>query len=390
MLFSDMDRHYDGGKMHAEPSYDYLDRSARPEATAIRAVYEDWFRGFPEANKADLYGRFSSPIGSQHVSASFELYLFQLFKRLCYSVIVHPETPSDRGTHPDFLLEQPDGERLYVEAVQSIEMSDAEQAARARLNVVFDTINRLEVYGWFLGVDSRAYPDAPPSGRRLRGQLKRWLEGLNPDTVIENVQEHGHDAYPTFTWEDGEWEIQFTAFPRSPEKRDQPVGSVLGAYFSGARWLNTWETIRDTLISKGSRYAELDASLVIAVNASVFHLDEIAIMEALFGKEQFLFDRNAPDAGPEMRRTPNGFWHGPNGARYARVGGVLVGFDIHPWTIAVRPLTLFHNPWPREEVVGPITQLSRKVPVGERMESIDGLHPRDVLGLPRSYPGIDE
>ena len=370
VVFSDVDRQFDGPKMYGEPSYDYLDRSNRPEAAAIRAVYEEWFQEFPEAAKADLMGRFSSATDSQHVSAAFELYLFQLFKCLGYSVIVHPQTPSAKGTHPDFLLQHPDGDRLYVEAAQSIEINDVEQAARARLDVVFDAINRLEVSGWFLGVDSRTYPDTPPSGKRLRRQIKRWLEGLDPDTVIENVQGHSDDAYPTFPWNDGEWEIEFTPFPRSPQKRDQPVEGVIGAHSDGVRWLNTREKIRDTLISKAKHYGKLDAPLVVAVNAYFFRQDDIAIMEALFGQEQFLGPRKAPDAELEMRRAPNGFWHGPNGARHTGVGGVLVGYDINPWTIAVRPLTLFHNPWAQEEVVGAITQLSRKVPVDVGMEEI--------------------
>src|SRR5512132_3139931 len=118
------------------------------------------------------------------------------------------------------------------------------------------------------------------------------------------------------------------AIPRSPEKRDKPVRAVLGGLFGDARWLNTWKVIYDTLIDKGRRYGNLDAPLVIAVNANVFHLDQSDIMQALFGQEQFLFDPHEPDREPRMQRAPNGFWHGPKGPRYARVAGVLIGFDV--------------------------------------------------------------
>jgi hypothetical protein len=300
------------------------------------------------------------------------LYLFALFCCLGYKVTVHPETSSRKATRPDFLLTSQEGDCLYVEAVQSIELGNDERAARARLNVVFDTLNTLEVNGWFLGVDSTAYPATPPSGKRLRVGLQAWLESLDPDEVFQRVKVAGHDAFPTFEWKDGDWRITFTAFPRPSDKRDRPVESVLGVYFGGARWLNTVETIRDTLQSKGSYYGDLGAPLVIAVNASVLHLDDIDIMGALFGDEQFIFDQRHPEAEPVRQRARNGFWYGPRGAQNERVAGIAVGFDVNPWTTAVRPLTLFHNPWSAEPVRGLITRLSQRVPRRDRMEIITG------------------
>jgi hypothetical protein len=388
MLFSDIDRTFKGSKLYAEPDYDYLDRSARPEAGSIRAVLEKWFAQYPCSDRGDLLGRFTSPSDTQHNSAGFELYLYELFRLLGYSVQVHPETSSGKTTRPDFLLRDANGSRMYVEAVQTTDVSTEEQGAQARLNVVYDAINRLEVFGWFLGVKARNYPVNPPSGRNLRRQLKDWLEGLDPEQVTESVKKTGHHALPMFDYADGEWRIQFTAFPRSPEKRDKPVRAVLGVLFGGAQWLNTWEVLRDTLIFKGSRYGDLDAPLVIAVNADVLHLDEIDIMEALFGKERYLINLDEQDHEPEMQRASNGFWNGPKGPRYTRVAGVLIGFDVNPWTYGVRNLTLYQNPWAKMEVSGPISTLPRKVPLDGQMDSVAGCHAKDILQLPQGYPGL--
>lgn len=389
-LFSEDKRVFEGRKLHAEPSYDYLDRSARAEARAIREVYEDWCRRYPDKDKPDLLGRFTSPIDAQHVSAAYELYLFELFSRLGYEVTVHPETSSDKASRPDFLLTSGEGEHIYVEAVQSIEISDEERAAQARLNVVFDTISRLEVTGWLLGVDAATYPGSPPSGKRLRAALKSWLEELDPDEVAQQIENNGHDAFPSFEWQEGDWRIRFTAFPRSPEKRDNPVESVLGVYLSEVRYLNTWERIRDTLESKGLKYGELDAPLIVAVNASVFHLDDIDIMQALFGQQQFIIDPDNPQAELPMRHAPNGFWHGPNGPRHRHVCGVIIGFDIQPWTVAIRPITLFHNPWTPARASGPISRLPQKIPNKGKMEAVTGENLSALLALPASYPGMAE
>ena len=64
MLFSEMNRAFTGPKAYAEPDYDYLDRSARPEAETIRAVLEEWLEAYPNSDRADLIGRFTSPLGS--------------------------------------------------------------------------------------------------------------------------------------------------------------------------------------------------------------------------------------------------------------------------------------------------------------------------------------
>lgn len=390
MLFSNIDRDFQGAKPYAEPDYDYLDRSARPDAGVIRAVLQQWFSQYPVSDRPDLLGRFTSPDDIQHISAAFELYLYELFRRLGYSVQVHPETSSEKTTRPDFLLRDSAGNRIYVEAVQCTDVSAEEQGAISRLNVVYDAINRLEVYDWYLGVHADGYPEVPPSNKKLRGQLMDWLTGLNLEGVTESVRQTGSRALPTLEYTDGEWKLKFTAFPRSPEKRDKPVKAVLGARFTGARWLNTWEDVRDTLISKGRRYGNLDAPFIIAVNANVFHLDNIDIGEALFGKEKFLFRLDQPDGEPEMQRAPNGLWFGPKGPRYSRVAGVIIGSDVNPWTYGIRTLTLYQNPWTSTKVAGPIATLPRMVPVGDQMDFVAGKHPKDILQLPQDYPGLQQ
>lgn len=283
MLFSDIARGSKESRLYAEPQYDYLDRSGRSEAGVIRSTIEEWFGHYPDAARADLGARFQSSNDIQHTSAAFELYLYELFRRFGYQIQLHPQSTSGKSTRPDFLLNLDSEHRAYVEAVQSNDASDDDQAAQARLNVVYDAINRIEVYGWYLGVHCSTFPDTSPSARKLRGQLKGWLNGLNPDQVLALAQIEREGAYPVMKYTDGDWEIEFTAFPRPPEKRNQPVSAVLGVLSGEPQWLNTWEGLRDSLIFKGGRYGELDGPMIIALNAHVLHLDEIDVMQALFG-----------------------------------------------------------------------------------------------------------
>jgi len=386
MLFSQMDRTYTGPKLYAESNYNFLDRSARQEAATVRVILEQWFSHFPMADQADLLGRFKSPIDVHHISAAFELYMHELFLCLGYSVEVHPTTPNAKTSHPDFLITDGEGNRIYVEAVQATDIDTEEEGARKRLNVVYDAINRLESRDWFVSVKTDSYPTQQPSGKRLRAELKRWLDSLDRTNIVDLTTQAGTGALPILDYEEGEWRLHFTAIPRSAPKRDGPVGRVLGSYSMGARWLNTWEVIRDTLISKENHYGPLDAPLIIAVNANVFDVDEIDIMQALFGQEEFLINRDVIDSEPVMRRARNGFWWGPTGPRHTEVSAVAIGYDIRPFTCGVRDLVLYQNPWADVETVGQISTLTMKAPLEGEMRPVPGRHPRDILHLPDGFP----
>jgi hypothetical protein len=387
-LFTDVERSFHGAKPYAEPDFEYLDRSARPEAAAIRCVLTRWFAEYPDSEKRDLLGRFQSPDSGQHVSAAFELYLYTLFHKLGCKLVPHPETQAVKATRPDFLVRDPSGVEFYLEAVQSIERSTLDQAAQQRIDVVYDTINRLDSRNFFVAVDPAGVPHTPPPGRRLRNSLKRWLKRLDPDALIPRVMSEGNSALPSLDFEHDGWRLTFTAIPRSPEKRHSPAGAVIGLISEEARWLNTREGIRDSLLSKGGHYGELDLPLLIAVNATVTHLDRIDIMEALFGQEQFVFRASEERQEPEMSRASNGFWNGPKGIRYRRVSGVLIGFDVKPWAYGVRDLTYYMNPSATREVCGSLAALPRAMPEEGKMTWVDGTHPKEILELPDTYPGV--
>jgi len=390
MLFSEIERSFEGPKTYAEPDYEYLDRSGRQVAICIRRVLEEWVTHSPKPHIDELVSRFQSPINVHHISAAFELCLYELLVRLGYQVVVHPEIKDGKGKRPDFLVTDADGFRFYLEAVVSNETTRDQDSADSRVSVVLDLLNRLESSNFFLGLDHSGSPKTQPSVKQLRMVLEEWLAGLEADTVLAEVRAYGHRSLPTLKWSHDGWKVEFTAIPRSPEKRDTPVKSIIGTLSNGAHFLNTWEAVRDSLLAKGSRYGELDAPLVIAVNACVTHLDEIDVMEALFGQEQFIIQAGNPDVEPRFERVPNGFWNGPNGPQYTRVAAVIIGFDLRPWTFGVRNLRLYKNPWAQNLIKGAIHQLPITEAINGKMESHQGTHLKYLLNLPPCYPGVEE
>ena len=387
-LFSEFKRINVKLPLHNFSEYIYLNESARSEAEIIRCTLENWFRKYPASHANDLAGRFSSRLNEMHTSAAFELYLHELFTKLEYKVTVHPETITNKNTKPDFLLEDKDGKRIYIEAVQVTDISDEERAAKARLNVVYDVINKMEIQGWYLMVECEKYPDTQPSVKGLRDELKKWLESLDPDDDVYFSNINKIKELPEYIHQDKDWEISFCAIPCKPEYRNKKIDRVLGGISNGVKWLNTWEHLRDKLLYKGSHYGQLDAPLIIAVNANVFHIDVIDIMEALFGKEQFIFDTQNPEKEPRFGRAPNGLWNGPEGIRYKRVSGVIMGSKINPWNYGVSDLILYQNPWSKHKIKGKALKISRRELYLRKMKSIPGSHPKEILELPPDYPGV--
>ena len=75
----------------------------------------------------------------------------ELLLCLGYSVECHPDVPNGLK-HPDFLACSPRGDDFYLEAVLANEASDEKVAEKARMNVVYDTIDRIESPNFFVGM----------------------------------------------------------------------------------------------------------------------------------------------------------------------------------------------------------------------------------------------
>src|SRR2546428_7790459 len=113
-LFDQVERTLIGPKKYAQPFFDYLNESARPQVEAIRSLLESWYLRFPDRARVDIRSRFRSSDNRQHVAAFLELYLFALFSHLGFSVDIHT-TVATSANRPDFRLHR-ESHALYLEA----------------------------------------------------------------------------------------------------------------------------------------------------------------------------------------------------------------------------------------------------------------------------------
>ena len=383
-IFSEMQRSFTGPRAYAEPQFDYLDRSARPEAERVRAAMEAWYRPFLDDND-DLRNRLRSPDDVQFLGAAFELYIFALLGGLGYQIEVHPEAGGGRATRPDFLITDRNGHSQYVEVTLATDTSQQARAASTRMAHVYDAINRIKCANFYLHLDIDGKPRTSPRTRKLQRDLEAWLDSLDADRIAQQITNSDRSALPTFTWQHEDCRIEFQALPRSPNRRGDLSARVIGIMSTGAHWVATWLAIRNSVLAKGQRYGKLDKPLVVAVSANEFNVDRIDEMQALFGQEQFVFVRGEEE--PRMERAGNGVWRGPKGIRYKRISAVLIAAAFTPWHAGMRKITLYKNPWTELPVQGPICDLSAAVPEKSgKMSWREGVHPREVLGLPAGWP----
>jgi len=300
-LFDSLSRNDQDPALYAEPHFDYLNRSARPEAQAIRRLLERWYSRFPEEGRHDLRKRLRSRKDSDHLAAFFELYLHELLRQLGYKVSVHPGTST--GKQPDFWVTCASGKGFYLEARVASNLSQQEQAAKNWVNALYDALNNMHSEQFFIGLDLQAWPKNPPSGKKIRKFIERRLAGLDFNQIVAAFQRDGFGSLPRWRYDDDGWVVHFFPLPKSSKQQARTGLRPLACWFEKPTWVDSSRALRKALQKKAGRYGELGAPYVVAVNAVGLIPDEIAVMEALLGKEVWVNDLGWSKQ-PRLQRMP--------------------------------------------------------------------------------------
>jgi len=387
-VFDDVQRDDVGPQLYAEPSFNYLNRSARPMIGRIRSVIELWFTHYPPGEQTDLRARLRSPDEQQHLSAFFELLLHELLLRLKCQVVVHPPLSTSLEKRPDFLVTSPSGDQFYLEATLATAESRAKAAARARINEVYDALNRLDSPNFFLGLSVRGAPGTPPSARDMKAFLRKKLADLDPDTMAELWESGNQDLIPVWTYQHDGWEIDFQPIPKSQKSRGEPGIRPIGLIQSEFERIDSHTPLREAIEEKAGRYGEMDLPYLVAVNAlGDKGVDDIDVMEALFGQEVFVHSFGVTDSNDwVMKRKTNGVWRGPSGSRYTRVSGILLFVHLHPGTVVRSNVRLIRNPWASLPYSSVLCALPQWIVRNNRMVWQPGLSLAQILELDPSWP----
>ena len=384
MLFPDAERTDASPKRATETDIAFLDRCSWASAELVRQLLNSCIANFPADDAPELVARLRSGDARHFRSASFELLLHAYMLRLGFMLTPHPLLSNGSAARPDFLVECPDGRKLYVEAVCASDNDGRDVAAEARKAVALQVLDAVAHPAFMVDIDSEGDPDTQPRGRRLANAVVTWLDRLDPDELLACLASEGREALPVLTWSHEGWLVRVRPIPMNKEARGQSR-RLIGIRNFGAGWIDGWTPIRDAVTFKAAKYGDLELPLVVAVNVDAFNLDPIDEAQALFGQEQFVF--NGVDPEPRLERAPNGAWHGPAGPRGLRASGAWLFNHVTPYTLARRRRhTLYVNPWAAHQVPESFLSIPHATVIEGFLRRTDGTGIGEALGLEATWP----
>lgn len=386
MLFSNTHRRDMDPSQFSESHFAYLDRSGRAVIGRIRDVLEDWYTRYPD-NHGELKQRIQSNDDANFMSAFFELYIHEILLRLGYSPVPHPPLPTGSTRHPDFLVHNDNGQDFYVETVLATGQSETGAARQALKNQVLDIINRMHSPNFFIDVEVIGSPNTPPRASQWKKSLSVWVASLDPDEITSLYEHSGYKSIPECKFHHDGCTIVCRAFPKRPKSRGQPDVRPIGLLHGNWQMDNSSQAIRNAVIRKAHYYGELDMPYIIAINAVIPFADDDSFITALFGTEQIVISWDAKsDHLSETIRDQDGLWSLSNGPKYSIVSGILAVKWLKPSTVSNQNLVVFRNPWAIRPYSEPITRLSQRVVENGYLVLKEGVHPRNLLGLPEEWP----
>ncbi len=325
-------------RLHNEPAYDFLNRSADPFIDDIRQLMAGWLSHVSSEHADELRRRLQGKDDEQFESAFWELYLHEAYLRSGCGLTIHPEV-AGTSRHPDFLVEG-NGARFYLEAVRTC-ASAASVGEEKRLEDARRVLAALGADHYFLDMATYAIGARPLRAKRLRHDLRTWLAGLDAANG-HSPAGTGPGALPRLSWrqEDG-WRLEFTAQRLQPQHT--AAGYPLFRAHLHAGWGHDASRILAALDAKADRYGLLDAPLVVAVlNNTPFGTEDIDVERALFGA--LIGCRPSPQPPQASQVLEPGHWCTGNGWRRAHVPQVITAHGLYPWTVTRTQPRLWTTP----------------------------------------------
>ncbi len=307
-LFNKVEGIVDESAGYTEPSFSYINRTSREEFVRMRDLLEAWFSHYPVSEQQEFRSRFRSSNDFQHEAAFFELFLHELLLRNNCKIKLHP-TLQKTSKVPDFLVEPESSHQFYLEATVATGETAHQTAARARENAVYDVLDRLvNSPDYFLSLSIDGSPETPPPAQKLANYINKEISLLDYEEIKKIYESNNLRSLPCWHFEHDGWRIEIKPVPKFKLRGKASVRPI-GTRFTGIRGVDHRTPIRDSIIEKGRKYGELDLPYVIAVNALESGIDKDDILEALFGKEQYLIDISddvSVVSEPRLQRIPDG------------------------------------------------------------------------------------
>ena len=378
-LFDDYERTDESQPRTSEDAYSYLNRLAGEEGFRIRSMLEDWFAQYDadDEEKERLRESFIDKDPGIHLGAWWELYTYSLYRRLGYSIEVHPEL-DHVDTTPDFLVTR-GAESMYVECTVVSALDGPVTQRPAIEAAICDAVKEIADDDFLIGIKFKTVGNETPSVSQIKADIANWVKDLDHSQALNDAETANATgelaALPEEDFVSRDWVLTGVAFPVRADERSAGR-HWLGALPSSGKFIfRNAKIILKAVADKGGKYGDrgsLDKPLIV-------ELMSVNSIAAVGDAVDAMFGSRTRDQG---RR--NAYWRGPGSdgrARGSRVSAVLFSHDMQPWSVASHlPIALI-NPW-ADNRIGDHPPLSTITAIDdiEIVEKDSPTTPRDVFG----------
>ena len=343
-LFDDKLRDYDGYSDHNEYAYDFLDRSSKKEFKKVRDLLNNWFSNFPDSEKAEIKSR----IRKDFDSTFYELFLYQLFHKLGFNIIVHPEVPKSKK-RPDFLVTKNDLE-IYVEAKVITGKSKAEASFERKRNEFYDALNKLNFDRFLISLDTLNFKtNNQPSPKNFIKIIQSKIEKLNADEISDSINSGVTTTLPKIEYEDDSIEATVRIIPLIKEASTEKHKRPIGMYPMESFWGNGENLFKKAVNDKGKRYGELDKPFLVCINTIDFKtVVKSDVENSIWGSRALSWSTNPENRDKKWMRKLDGIFLNSKGPRLKNISGIIFT-RVMPFKVKNADFSIFKHPFSTNE-----------------------------------------
>ena len=367
-----IERNLPGRPSRIVSQYHYLNESDRSDAKQVRIFMEDLLQLVPCKHRKQILSRLQTENDFSFESQTFELLILKLFLDAGWNLkkIENPNLPRGR---PDFLFENSDHQKLYVEATVVFGLSDEEKNIERLRKDILHKLDSIVSPRFWLDLRISGNPTKQPKVQPIIRQIKEWLPLCSKPDSYRKVK-------PLKLNIEG---MSITVRIMQERYHQRTDGPTFGME---RRWITSPDYdkhLRNTLKTKFNKYKDLDAPLIIAVNNTQVSKHYEALKHTLYGCEQ-------SNEHIENSRIDDssGLWTHRDQFRYTRVSGVLYFHRLDAWNAGRRTVVLEEHPMPKHELSQlnlPVGKLER---IGSGFVSDQKTPLYEAFGLTESWPEL--
>jgi hypothetical protein len=283
----------EGSKLPQHSSFEYLERSNRPELIRAREVIEAWWIAFPEDHRDVLLTRLRDTNPRTHDAAMFELLVCAMLQAQGHNIL--EVEPSVDGTErsPDFLVQQPSGEEYFLELTEARNQDEAALRTDGFQKDIAERLSGLNSEEFILHVKWKGEIQSLQGIRETISKVGAWLQDLDYEALRREAEIWRNR--PKLLVKKDNYEFEVSATPRT----HRVAGPCLGTQSFGVRAATSWLSFKRNVERKAGRYGRLDRPYVVAVNIHDFAVDTDSELSALYGPLQCVFQMDR-ETGEEL------------------------------------------------------------------------------------------